>query len=110
MNHIRIAANRAIFNILLLGPARWIKWNDDSLSARGADVRPFIPRKTPLFLPLLFHAGALGIIPIVAANTIPLARVLFLRILLILLRLLNFPLANLVPFAHMPSPKNFRCP
>jgi hypothetical protein len=100
MDNIGIATDRAILDILLVGASGWIDGNDDPLATSRADIRAFIDRKPALFLSLLFHAGTFGTIP----DRPPLG--LFLRILLVLLRLLNFTLANLVTFAHVRTPLN----
>jgi hypothetical protein len=101
MYDIGIAADRAIFDVLLLDAGGWIERNDDPFAAGGADIRALIARQAALFLPLPFHAGTLGII-----SDRPLLG-LFLRILLVLLRLLDFPLANLVTFAHVRTPLDY---
>ncbi len=44
MNHIRVAANRAVFDIFLIGTAGGIEGDDDLLAAGWADVATFVGR------------------------------------------------------------------
>lgn len=53
MDHVGIAADRAIFHVLLLRSARCIQRNDNLLAARRADVPPLVPRPAAFFASLL---------------------------------------------------------
>src|SRR5436309_282144 len=60
VNHVRIAADRAVLDVLLLRAGRAVQREDDLLAAGGADVRPLVrrPASPPAAPgPALFHRG-----------------------------------------------------
>ena len=54
MNHVWIAADGTILDIMLFHASRWVERNHDLFAAGGADICPFILR-TKSFLLSLFH-------------------------------------------------------
>ena len=42
VDDVRVAADRAVLDVLLLCAARWIERNDDLFAAGGTDVTPFV--------------------------------------------------------------------
>lgn len=52
MNDVRVAADRAVFDILLLIAARGVEGNHDLFAAGGAGICPFVCRAAALLPPL----------------------------------------------------------
>ena len=82
MDDVRIAAHRAILDVLLLLAARAIHGNHDRLPAARADIRPFISGSSSFDLPAshqdIIYTDprlALSCMPIVAA-AVPAAKML----------------------------------
>jgi hypothetical protein len=66
VDHVRVAANRAVLDVLLLISLGEVNGDDDTLAAGRADVRPFIRGATASEL-AAFHPGQLTLTMVTGA-------------------------------------------